>query len=153
MHDDSGPLGSKQSRTPEPSTMSGHRILVAEDNEVNRAILIEMLDVLGYPADAVADGLAVVESASGRSYDLILMDCQMPGVDGYEATRRIREAERASGRASTPIVAVSGDSADSDRAKCLEVGMDDLLAKPFTFRNLQAIVMKWARVAGAEQRE
>jgi CheY-like chemotaxis protein len=143
MHADLKPSVPDVTQAHEATTTSGRRVLLAEDNEVNRAILVEMLEVLGYHADAVVDGPAVVESAAGCRYDIILMDCQMPELDGYEATRQIRRAERASGRELAPIVAITGNTGAADRARCLEAGMNDLLPKPFSVGQLHEILKKW----------
>ena len=101
-----------------------------------------MLESLGCRVDGVSTGQAAVEAASRVPYDLILMDCQMPGMDGYVATRLIRRDER-QGTRRIPIVALTAHASKGDRAMCLAVGMDDYLSKPYTHQELQAIVQRW----------
>ena len=120
----------------------GGRILVAEDNPVNHEVALAMLESLGCRVDLVCTGQEAIEAVSRAPYDLILMDCQMPGMDGYEATRSIRRSERQGGRR-IPIVALTAHASKGDRAMCLAVGMDDYLSKPYTQLELQAIVQRW----------
>ena len=120
----------------------GARILVAEDNPVNHEVALAMLESLGCRVDGVCTGQEAVEAASRVDYDLILMDCQMPGMDGYAATRLIRRDERQGARRS-PIVALTAHASKGDRAMCLAVGMDDYLSKPYTHQELYAIVQRW----------
>ncbi len=119
------------------------RILLADDSPINQAVTRSMLKHLGFAQiDVVEDGGSAVDLASRESYDLILMDCKMPGMDGYQATRAIREREeQASGR--VPIVALSGKVLDGDRERCLEFGMDDCLGKPFELAGLRALLARW----------
>ncbi len=127
------------------------RILLVEDNEINRRIASAMLKSLGYGQDSAIDGFAALEAIGRDSYDLILMDCQMPGMDGFEATRKIRAAE--SGTRHIPIVALTANTAAEDRARCLAVGMDDYLSKPIRPDALRVTLAKWltavAEVANA----
>jgi signal transduction histidine kinase/HPt (histidine-containing phosphotransfer) domain-containing protein len=105
-------------------------ILIVEDNEINQLLVQTLLGKIGLDADIAANGLQAVQAHASHAYNLILMDCQMPVMDGFEATRQIRQAERDSGR-HTPIVAVTANAMPGDRERCLECGMDDYLAKPF----------------------
>ncbi len=118
------------------------RVLVVEDNEVNQMVAIRMLDKLGYRSDVAANGLEAVEAASRIRYDAILMDCQMPEMDGFEATRAIRESEAARGLR-TPIIAMTANALQSDREECLHSGMDDYLAKPVQKATLGESLRRW----------
>jgi PAS domain S-box-containing protein len=115
------------------------RILVAEDNPVNQRVLLAQLEKLGYQARAVASGMEAIEALKQEKYDLVLMDCQMPRMDGFEATRRIRE----SGSPHVPIVAVTANAMAGDRDRCIGEGMSDYLSKPVQLRQLAEVVAKW----------
>ena len=119
------------------------QILVAEDNEVNRVLAQEILEFLGFSVQSVENGEQAVECALQQTFDLILMDCQMPLLDGFEATRQLRYRERATGYDKTPIVALSGHADSESREDCLIAGMDDYLQKPFTIKELQEMVARW----------
>jgi CheY-like chemotaxis protein len=106
-------------------------VLVAEDNPVNAMVVQAMLQAAGLQVDLVDNGRAAVARAAARPYDLILMDCQMPGMDGFEAAARIRQDERARALAAVPIVALTANAHESDRERSLACGMDDHMAKPF----------------------
>jgi CheY-like chemotaxis protein/HPt (histidine-containing phosphotransfer) domain-containing protein len=120
----------------------GRRILVAEDNHVNARLARAQLSRLGCLVDVAGDGLEVIEAAQRATYDLILMDCQMPLMDGFEATRRIRAREAQSGSARTPVVAMTANAMAGDRERCLEAGMDDYLAKPVHRDDLSAVLAR-----------
>jgi CheY-like chemotaxis protein/HPt (histidine-containing phosphotransfer) domain-containing protein len=116
------------------------RILVAEDHDINRRLMLLMLERLGYRPDFVCDGREVIESWERFSYDVIFMDCQMPFLDGYEATREIRrrEALRPAGvPARVHIIAMTAHATQGEREKCLAAGMDDYLSKPIRAESLQ----------------
>ncbi len=127
--------------TPKRTLDPAQRILIAEDNPVNRMIVVDQLAIGGYRADAVINGLEVLEALEKRSYDLILMDCQMPELDGYEATRRIRQAEAPGEH--IPVIAVTAHALKGEREKCLAVGMDDFIAKPYAREELISTVARW----------
>jgi signal transduction histidine kinase len=115
------------------------RILLVEDNPVNRLVALRMLKILGCETDCVENGLQAVEACSKKEYDAVLMDCQMPVMDGYEAARGIRRRE-SFGRKRVRIVALTANALEGDREKCLAAGMDDHVAKPVTLEVLRAIV-------------
>ncbi len=117
------------------------RVLIVEDNAINRRLLLMQIEKLGRRADVAADGQAALEAAARGDYGLILMDCQMPGIDGYEATRLLREAE--GGKRRVPVVALTAHSGETDRARCLAAGMDEYLAKPATLDDLAAVLDRW----------
>jgi len=116
------------------------KVLLVEDSPVNQEVACGMLEALGCETVSAADGTLGVEYALGRSFDVVLMDCQMPLMDGYEATRKIRSGEAASGRAPVPIVAITANALPGDRERCLASGMTDFISKPFTLRRLQAVL-------------
>jgi len=115
---------------------SDMRILLVEDNPVNQMVALRLLELLGLHADVVNDGAEAVDAAQCQSYDLLLMDCQMPNMDGYQATAEIRRREADSGRR-TRIVAMTANAMSDDREKCLEAGMDDYIAKPIQLKTLK----------------
>jgi PAS domain S-box-containing protein len=128
-----------------PSAIGGPqppRVLVAEDNPINRKVVMAMLDKLGYRGDAVGNGLEAVEACARTHYDLVLMDGMMPEMDGFRATAWIRQRE-APGRR-TPIVALTASTAPGDREKCFAAGMDGYLSKPISLRTLDETLRRWA---------
>jgi two-component system sensor histidine kinase/response regulator len=116
------------------------RVLVVEDNEVNQLVAREMVARLGYQADVVADGAEAVSATAIRSYAAVLMDCHMPVMDGFEATRAIRRGE---GSGHLSIIAMTAGALDEDRQRCLAAGMDDYLTKPVDLAALEATLDRW----------
>jgi CheY-like chemotaxis protein len=116
-------------------------ILLAEDNSVNQEIVIAVLKVIGCRVDVAMNGHEAVAMYKQRKYDLILMDCMMPEMDGYVATQEIRALEKAAGKERVPILALTANAMEGDREKCLAVGMDDYLAKPIAIEVLRAKVV------------
>jgi CheY-like chemotaxis protein len=122
---------------------SGRRVLIVEDNPVNQMVAAGLLEFLGYAHRTVEDGLAAVRAADEEDWDVILMDVQMPVLDGYAATRRIREREAEAGRRRTPVVAMTAAAIEGERERCLEAGMDDYLTKPVDPTALAASLAFW----------
>jgi CheY-like chemotaxis protein len=134
-----------------PTNASPLRVLLVEDSLVNQEVALGMLEVLGVTAEAVDNGLAAVEQAARQTFDVLLMDCQMPGMDGYEATRHIRAAELAAGQPAMPIVALTANALQGDREKCLAAGMTDFVSKPFTLDQLQKALQRVRQALAAQQ--
>jgi CheY-like chemotaxis protein/HPt (histidine-containing phosphotransfer) domain-containing protein len=117
------------------------RVLLAEDNVPNQHVGLKQLKKLGYEADAVANGLEVLDALKRIPYDIILMDCQMPEMDGYEATRLIRQGESAS-TPSPYIIALTANALQGDREKCMAAGMNDYLTKPLHLSELENVLQR-----------
>ncbi|WP_372528172.1 ATP-binding protein [Piscinibacter sp.] len=139
---------------PEPPAPSSHgvngHVLLAEDDLVNQLVVHEMLSKLGCHVDVVNDGFAAQEAASQQAYGLIFMDCHMPVMDGYTATRHIRAHELERGLTRTPIVALTAAALTGDRDRCIESGMDDYMTKPVSMAQLQAAVQRWMSRPGTK---
>ena len=124
------------------TTLQGLKILLAEDNQVNRLIANEALCSMGAEVTCVDDGAGAVEFSRILEFDAILMDVQMPNVDGYDATKAIRSRERGMGRTQVPIIALTASALESERQGCLSAGMNDYLAKPYSVRALANVILK-----------
>ncbi|NJN52096.1 MAG: response regulator [Gammaproteobacteria bacterium] len=118
-------------------------VLLAEDNPVNQEVARELLAALGFDVSVASDGQSALQSFLAHKPDVVLMDCQMPVLDGYAATRAIRDAEVRSGARRTPIVALTGNALSGDRERCLASGMDDFIGKPFQTSELARVLNRW----------
>jgi CheY-like chemotaxis protein len=116
-------------------------VLLVEDNAINRRVGQKMLEKLGYGVRCVGNGAEAIEAVGSSRYDLVLMDCQMPKMDGFEATTVIRAREDPQCR--TPIISLTASAMESDRARCLQAGMDDFMSKPIKREDLAEIIDKW----------
>ncbi|MDH4371273.1 MAG: response regulator, partial [Nitrospira sp.] len=125
-------------------TLSGH-VLLGEDNPINQEIALLMLETLGCTVTVAQNGREVLDHTKKTPYALILMDCQMPQMDGFEATRLIREWEQSGSRTPIPIIALTAHASPGDREHCLATGMSDYLSKPFSMERLQAVLSSWLR--------
>lgn len=123
--------------------LSGRHVLVAEDNPVNQMVAAATLRALGVNVRLAANGQEAVEAVAGEAIDAVLMDCQMPVMDGLEATTRIREWERAGERPRLPIIALTANAMEGDRERCIAAGMDDFLSKPYTRAQIQGVLSRW----------
>lgn len=126
---------------------TGKRLLVVEDHAVNRLLALRLLEKTGAVIDLATTGAEALAALRHHAYDLVLMDCQMPEMSGYEASEAIRRVEAAQGRPRVPIIAMTGNVMAEDRARCLAAGMDDHLAKPIARADLYAMVARWLGTA------
>ena len=125
-----------------PISLSG-RLLVAEDNEVNQAVVREMVEQLGCELEIVGTGQAAIDAVKQGDFDIVLMDCQMPVLDGYEATAQIRAYEAEQGREAVPIIAMTANALRGDKDRCVAAGMVDYLSKPFDSADLADVLFRW----------
>ncbi len=129
----------------EASARSRGRILVVEDNVVNQKVAVRLLENLGYKADVAANGLEAIDALRRLPYKMVLMDCHMPDLDGFEATRRIRELEtRGELNRRITVIALTANAMQEDRERCLYAGMDDYISKPISVDQLTRVLDKWA---------
>ena len=137
--------GATEAALPEP--ISSARILLADDNEINQLVALSLLKKFGHACDAVGSGAEVLHALEAQPYDLVLMDVQMPEMDGLEAARRIRAGEAGTGNRGIPIIAMTANALTGDREICLGAGMNDYLSKPIDPRELRDLVARWLAVA------
>jgi PAS domain S-box-containing protein len=134
-------------------TRLAERILVAEDNAINQRVALRMLEKLGLSADIAANGAEAVKAIQTNPYPVILMDCQMPEMDGFQATAAIRAWEAERGLPRTPIIAMTAHAMTGDRERCLEAGMDDYLAKPISIRTLNEVLSQFVETRRQGERQ
>lgn len=123
-----------------------HRVLVVEDNAVNRMVACAVLEKAGYRVEVATNGVEAVAAVGDGEFQLVLMDIQMPEMDGLQATRLIRRSEEEKGRRRLPIIALTAHALEEERERCLAAGMDDFLAKPFRAEDLLALLEQWTRM-------
>tara|TARA_R110002073_G_scaffold41466_7_gene117078 strand:+ start:5789 stop:6733 length:945 start_codon:yes stop_codon:yes gene_type:complete len=134
----------RQAMSPAANESNTVRILLVEDNDINQMLALEVLGRQGWECDTAVNGVEAIAKIKTARYDLILMDCQMPIMDGFTATQQIRQMESDGViEAVSTIIAVTANALKGDRQRCLDAGMDDYLAKPFSPQQLREIVMKW----------
>lgn len=126
---------------PEATCAPGRKILLVEDNQVNQTVIEAMLSSLGYEVSMVSDGAQAIHFANTERFAAILMDCRLPIINGYEATRQIRQLP---GCMTLPIIALTANALQGDRETCLQAGMNDYLAKPFK-PDLEQILLRWVQ--------
>ncbi|MBA6365658.1 response regulator, partial [Colwellia sp. BRX8-8] len=137
------------------SSAKNIRILIVEDNRINQMVALGVLEELGFTADAVANGLEALislkESLKSHPYSLVIMDCQMPEMDGYEATRLIRKGDAGQKNKVIPIIAMTANAMQGDKEKCLIAGMDDYLTKPIEINKVKAKLKLWLGVTADKE--
>ena len=138
-------------RAPSGTSRGKARILLAEDNLFNQQVALGALDRSRYIVDTVVDGNEVLSALQRVQYDLILMDCMMPGLDGYQATRTIRSSQTLGAMSAIPIIALTANGSKEARQRCSEAGMNDFVAKPIDFEVLVATVEKWLALPAPER--
>jgi len=126
----------------DPTCTQGRRVLLVEDNPVNQTVIEAILSSLGYEVSVVSDGAQAIHYANTERFAAILMDCRLPIINGYEATRQIRQLP---GCLTLPIIALTANALQGDRETCLQAGMNDYLAKPFKRADLEQILLRWVQ--------
>ncbi len=149
LPDPNGALAPPTQSEERQAQRASYAILVAEDNPANQMVMRMQLEVLGYRADFVENGVAALEAYEQKAYELILTDCHMPLMDGYDLTRLIRERERESG-VHVPIIAVTANALQGEERHCLDAGMDGYTAKPIVLPRLEELLQRWLGSRGAE---
>ncbi|MCK5235858.1 MAG: response regulator, partial [Deltaproteobacteria bacterium] len=149
--DESGSIVTRHTVTEKRRQMS--RILITEDNITNQKVARNILEKLGYQVDIAANGQEAIEALEAQPYNLVLMDCHMPVMDGYEATREIRNSTSQVRNHNIPIIAMTANAMKGDRDDCIEAGMDDYIAKPIDPKSLAEMVEKWLSELSEPDRE
>jgi CheY-like chemotaxis protein len=126
------------------------KLLLAEDNAINQQVALAMLKIEGYDVTVWNNGAEAVAAYTNGEFDLVLMDCHMPEMDGFEATRRIRQIQKQESLRRVPIIALTANAMQQDRAECLKAGMDDHLSKPYTRLQMRAMLDRWLPVEAIE---
>ena len=134
-------IGQNNTADPSDTVDLGLRLLLVEDNVINQRVATGLLSKIGYTVDVAPDGAEAIELIQEQAYDLILMDCQMPVMDGYEATRRIRKMPVPT--CNTPIIAMTANAMKGDREKCISAGMDDYVTKPINAGRMKSLIRSW----------
>jgi signal transduction histidine kinase/CheY-like chemotaxis protein/HPt (histidine-containing phosphotransfer) domain-containing protein len=138
---------------PAAARAGGPAILLVEDNAVNREVAVGMLESLGCTVETAENGWLALKAMDGDAFDAVLMDCQMPVMDGFGAAAEIRRREQTSGAARVPIIALTANAMEGDRERCLTAGMDDFLSKPFTQQQLATQLRRWLALRTLPQAE
>ena len=148
------PVGDAPLQTPEErQRRKRFRLMLVEDNEVNQLVTRGMLSKLGFQVKTVSNGETALALLEQEPFDLVLMDCMMPEMDGFEVTRRLREIEQDKASLRTPVVAVTANTAEGVQARCLAAGMDDFLAKPVHLDALETVLRRWLPEQPAKDEE
>lgn len=145
------PIAARPAPTAAPVSLADSLVLLVEDNEVNREVALGMLTALGCKVEVAENGAEAVEMYPTQRWDAVLMDCQMPVMDGFAAVGEIRTHEARNGLERTPVIALTANAMDGDRDRCVAAGMDDFVSKPFTMTQLRATLERW--VAGAVEQK
>jgi len=141
-----------ESKDEKPQKREHFRVLVVDDHPVNREVLVRQLDLLGIAADSVNDGVEALEAWAAGRYNAVLADIHMPRMDGYELTRRIRQAEKAGERSGhTPVVAVTANALKGEEERCIDAGMDAYLVKPVKIESLRTTLERWLAVGDGKK--
>ena len=128
------------------SEFRGRSLLLVDDNELNASLACRLMETIGFQVEMAANGAVALEKFASRRFDIILMDCQMPVMDGYAAAQAIRAIETRTCAPRTPVIAITAYTLHGDREKCLAAGMDDFLGKPYALRDLRPKLHRWISV-------
>jgi CheY-like chemotaxis protein len=133
----------RRAPAPEQAAAEGTLILVVDDHPVNRMVLVRQANTLGYAAESAEGGIAALKALESKRFALVILDCNMPGMDGYELARNVRRIESENDLARTPIIACTANAMVGEADACLAAGMDDYLAKPVQLRSLREKLDRW----------